>query len=141
MIRKFETADTEQVMGIWLEVNLEAHDFIPGDYWRSRYESVRQQLSGARLYVYGQGEEIQGFAGMVGDYLAGIFVVGACRCAGAGKSLLTYIKDRYPAFSLHVYQKNKRAVNFYLREGLQITAEGIDADTGEADYTMEWKRR
>ena len=139
MIRKFERADTEQVMGIWLEANLEAHAFIPGEYWRSQYEAVEEQLSQAEIYVYEREQNIQGFAGMVGDYLAGIFVDGKSRCAGIGRSLLTCIKRNYPAFSLHVYQKNRRAVDFYLREGLSVVSEGVDEDTKEADYTMEWK--
>ncbi len=139
MIRKFERADTEQVMGIWLEANLEAHAFIPGEYWRSQYEAVEEQLSQAEIYVYEREQNIRGFAGMVGDYLAGIFVDGKCRCAGIGRSLLTCIKRNYPAFSLHVYQKNRRAVDFYLREGLSVVSEGVDEDTKEADYTMEWK--
>ena len=42
--------------------------------------------------------------------LAGIFVDSDVRSMGIGKKLLDYIKSIYPAFSLHVYQKNERAV-------------------------------
>lgn len=86
MIRKFETKDTERVMQIWLEANMEAHDFVPDEYWLSQYESVQKQLLQADIKKY--------------------------RSMGIGKGLLECIKKNYPAFSLNVYQKNRRAVEY-----------------------------
>lgn len=140
MIRKFEKKDTKRVMQIWLEANLEAHDFVPSDYWLSQYQSVQEQLLTAEIYVCEQDNKIQGFVGMTDDYLAGIFVDKKYRSMGIGKGLLEHIKKIYPAFSLNVYQKNQRAVNFYLREKLTIVSTGADEDTAEADYTMVWKK-
>lgn len=140
MIRKFEMKDTKRVMQIWLETNLEAHDFVSGDYWCSQYQTVQEQLSAADIYVYEQDNEIQGFVGMTDDYLAGIFVDKKYRSMGIGKGLLDYVKKIYPAFSLNVYQKNQRAVDFYLRENLTIVSTGVDEDTAEADYTVVWKK-
>lgn len=136
MIRKFETKDTERVMQIWLEANIEAHDFVPSDYWLSQYQSVQKQILQADIYVYEQDNKIQGFVGMTDNYLAGIFVDKNFRSMGIGKGLLELVKKNYPEFSLNVYQKNQRAVEFYLREGLSIVSKGIDEDTGEIDYTM-----
>ena len=138
MIRKFERTDTGQVMQIWLEGNMEAHDFIPADYWVSHYSQVKEQLLQADIYVYEQDEKIQGFVEMMHHYLAGIFVDKQYRSRGIGKILLDYIKENYPAFSLNVYQKNRRALDFYLREGLVIAEKGVDEDTAEPDYTMSW---
>lgn len=140
MIRKFKVQDTELVMQIWLEGNVEAHDFVPREYWASQYHLVQQQLLQADIYVYEQDEKIRGFAGMMGDYLAGIFVDGRYRSMGIGKSLLEYIKEIYPMFSLKVYQKNRRAVDFYQREGLLIISKGVDEDTAETEYTMAWNK-
>lgn len=140
MIRKFEMKDTKQVMQIWLDVNMDAHNFVQGDYWLSNYQSVQKQLLQADIYVYEQDEEIQGFVGMTDDYLAGIFVDKKCRSMGIGKELLECVKQNYPVFSLNVYQKNRRAVDFYLREGLSIISKGIDEDTSETDYTMVWNK-
>lgn len=140
MIRKFEMKDTKQVMQIWLDVNMDAHNFVQGDYWLSNYQSVQKQLLQADIFVYEQDEEIQGFVGMTDDYLAGIFVDKKCRSMGIGKELLECVKQNYPVFSLNVYQKNRRAVDFYLREGLFIISKGIDEDTSETDYTMVWNK-
>ena len=42
MIRKFQQGDTERVMQIWLEGNIETHDFIAKDYWVSNYPLVKK---------------------------------------------------------------------------------------------------
>ena len=139
MIRRFEERDTERVMRIWLEGNLGAHDFIPEAYWRAQYAQVQEQIAQAEVFVYEENGNIRGFAGMTGSYLAGIFVDQTARSRGIGKEILGYLKEHYPVFTLHVYRKNQRAVDFYLREGLQIVEKGMDEETAEADYTMQWK--
>ena len=70
MIRKFEEKDTERVMQIWLEVNIETHNFVFSDYWLSQYQPVQEQLLQADIFVYEQDKKIQGFVGMMDDYLA-----------------------------------------------------------------------
>ena len=83
--------------------------------------------------------EILGFAGMAGDYLAGIFVDGEYRSRGVGKQLLEQVKRAHPSFSLHVYEKNRRAVEFYRREGLLEVSRQADGENGETEILMEWK--
>lgn len=141
MIRNFEPKDTEQIMRIWLSGNLEAHSFVPDEYWKSNYDLMKEMLPQAELFVYEINGEVQGFAGMQDNYLAGIFVDKKYRSKGIGKILLEHIKESYPSFSLNVYQKNTRAVEFYLREGMVIASEGVEEETGEIDYTMVWEKK
>ncbi len=138
MIRKFEEADAEQVMQIWLNGNVEAHPFVPEDYWVSNYQTVQKQLLLAEVYVLEEDGEIQGFIGIMDAYIAGIFVAEKHRSMGIGKRLLEYVKERYSTLSLSVYQQNKRAVDFYFREGFLVSAEGMDEETGNAEYIMIW---
>lgn len=139
MIRKFEPRDLEWVMQLWLEGNLDAHDFVPADYWKSSAPMVRELLLHAELTVYELDGEVQGFVGMQDDYLAGIFVDKNHRSMGIGKQLLEHIKTSHPTFTLNVYRCNRQAVEFYLREGLSVVEESADEDTGETDYTMKWE--
>lgn len=141
MIRKLEKTDIEQVMQIWLHSNVEAHSFIPEDYWASNYQMVQEQLGQAEVYVSATSKEIQGFVGIVDGYIAGIFVHKTHRSEGIGKQLLDYVKERYDALTLNVYQKNERAVQFYHREGFSVVSEETDEDTGATDFTMSWKKR
>ena len=138
MIRKLQKADIQQVMQIWLNGNIEAHPFVPKDYWVSNYEMVQEQLCKADVFVYEADREIQGFIGLADSYIAGIFVDKKYRSMGIGKQLLEYAKKQCSALSLNVYKLNKRAAAFYLREGFSVSAEGID-ETGNEEYTMHFQ--
>ena len=115
MIQPFRKADLDLVAEIWLTANLQAHSFIPSEYWKENQALVRELLLQAEVYVYEKGGEILGFAGLDGAYIEGIFVAEEARSQGIGKSL------------------------FYEREGFQIQSEGMDEATGEKDYIMAWQ--
>ena len=137
-IRLMEVADLDAVAKIWLDVNRQAHDFIPAAYWEENFAAVKEMLPSAEVYVWEENGQIQGFVGLYEDYIAGIFVPEQAQSKGIGGQLLNYIKGRKPYLSLKVYQKNIRAVKFYKREGFQIKEESTDQETGEKEYTMEW---
>lgn len=140
MIRAFRKTDTARLMQIWLAGNEEAHSFVDPAYWRANFPLVQEQLSQAEVFVCEAGGEIQGFLGLVGSYIAGFFVDGRFRSSGIGAQLLASAKQTHPALSLNVYQKNIRAVAFYLREGFSVQSEALDGATGEREYTMVWRR-
>ena len=139
MIRKLQNVDINKVVDIWLKTNLEAHDFIPGQYWTSNYEAVKKMLPQAEVYVYEDNKIIQGFVGVRDEYIEGIFVSGKMQSHGIGKALLDYIKDKKVRLQLNVYQKNVRAMSFYQREGFTIQSERMDEFTGETEYVMDWE--
>lgn len=141
MIRKLKNSDLEAVVKLWLETNIQAHDFIPQSYWLENYEAVKTALSDAVIFVYEENNLIQGFVGLTGNYIAGIFVGANDQSMGIGKALLDYIKKNYADLSLHVYKKNVRAVSFYLRESFVVSKEQVDEATGEKELVMNWTAR
>ena len=84
---------------------------------------------------------MEGFIGLEGDWVAGIFVWRPAQGRGVGKALLEQAKEKRSRLSLRVYQDNKRAVAFYQREGFHIRRESADGDTGALEYVMEWSKR
>ena len=143
MIRKFESRDLDAVMQIWLHGNLDAHAFIPADFWMDHFEMVRDILPQAELYVHENEatRQIDGFIGLSESHIEGIFVAKSARSKGIGKALLEYAKSRKPRLTLSVYQKNERAIAFYRREKFVVQSEGIDEDTNEAEIQMFWTRQ
>ena len=141
MIRKMQNIDIDRVADIWLKTNLKAHYFIPEQYWTSNYESVKEMMSQAEVYVYEDDKMIQGFVGLSNEYMEGIFVSDEMQSCGIGKLLLDYIKNKKVRLRLNVYQKNARALSFYQREGFDIQCEGFDDATGEKEYTMLWQQK
>ncbi len=139
MIRMFDARDLDQVMELWLNGNIEAHDFIPRNYWESNAPMVREQLLQAEIYVYETDGKILGFVGLQGDYLAGIFVDRHARSMGIGGQLIHYVQKIRRTLTLNAYRKNQRAMEFYLREGFSVLSEDIDEATGETDIVLSWK--
>ena len=141
MIREFQRDDINKVADIWLDTNIKAHNFIPAEYWKSNFKSVKEALLLAEVYVYEYDTEIQGFIGLNDEYVEGIFVSGEYQSQGIGARLLNYIKNNRDKLSLSVYQKNSRAISFYQREGFEIQCEALDEATGEKEYVMIWQPR
>ena len=139
MIRELQKDDINKVADIWLDTNIKAHHFIPAQYWKSNFESVKEALSYAEVYVYEYDREIQGFIGLNDEYIEGIFVSGETQSKGIGKILLDYAKEKKHKLLLNVYQKNTGAISFYQREGFEIQHSGLDEATGEKEYVMAWE--
>lgn len=140
MIRKFKLEDLNDVMAIWLQSNMEAHDFIPQSYWQDNFEMVKEMLPQAEIYVYEQ-ECIQGFIGIMEGYIAGLFVRRADRSRGIGQQLVQYVKKEYNQLTLNVYEKNEDALAFYEKQDFECTGKSVDVHTNEVELAMRWEKR
>ncbi|MCT7585990.1 N-acetyltransferase [Aliarcobacter butzleri] len=139
MIRKLDKNDINQLLQIWLEVNIKTHDFIVKEYWEEQYDNVKELLPNSEIYVYEENEKIVAFVGLIENYIAGIFVSFPFQSKGIGKKLLDYIKEFKKELSLNVYVKNTSAIKFYQREGFIINSQSIDEETKEQQILMIWK--
>ena len=147
MIRRYEDKDRDRLCDIWLKSNLEAHSFIPEKYWRDNLGFVRKSLHAAEVYVY-ENDKICGFIGLSdfqnesgersGKYIEGLFVDATERNKSIGKKLLDFAKQNNERLFLSVYEKNKGALSFYLREGFRAVKENEDVNTGEKELFMEF---
>lgn len=142
MIRQYVDGDIGAVMQIWLKTNLQIHDFISADYWQSNFNAVKEMLPQAEVYVHedDRTKQIDGFLGLNGNYIEGIFVKKAAQSKGIGTQLLNRAKEVRSTLRLSVYQKNEKAIQFYLREEFDIQSENIDSNTGEKEFVMVWNR-
>ena len=139
MIRELRKADINQVADIWLDTNIKAHYFIPAQYWKSNLDLVKELLLQATVYVYEDNQKIQGFIGLNGEYIEGIFVSEAMQSQSIGKRLLNYVKNTRSKTDFECISKNNTSNIFYQREGFEIQNEGLDEATGEKDYVMTWR--
>ena len=140
MIRKFDVLDIDKIMLLWLEANFDAHYFIDKKYWLEHFEVVKQTiLDTDNIYVYEEDYQILGFIGIIDNYIAGIFVNKNYRCQKIGYQLINFIKESHKHLRLSVYQKNQKAVNFYLKENFKIVNENFDLENNEVELIMEYK--
>ncbi len=81
-------------MNIWLQSNIETHDFINKEYWLENYNSVEKAILDAKVCVFvdDNSGKIIAFIGLVGNYIAGFFVLENSRSNAIGKAMLDYVK-------------------------------------------------
>lgn len=138
-IREYKDEDYLSVSSIWLDTNIKAHYFIDKNYWIENQDVFKEGIEGAKLFVFDD-NDIKGFIGLLNNYIAGIFVMDKYQGRGIGKFLLNHAKKEYDELSLDVYEKNKRAVKFYLENGFKINKKYIEEETNEKSFRMTWKR-
>lgn len=137
MIKEFKIENLEEVMEIWLQTNINAHDFIERDYWINNFDLVKKLLPDAKVYIFQEDNIIKGFIGVIEDgYIAGLFVKEEYQREGIGEKLIKYIKPKYNQLKLDVYSKNKNAIKFYLKNNFKIVNEKNNEDTNELEYEM-----
>lgn len=140
MIRKLQEDDISPVLKIWLDSNIDAHNFIPNDFWLRNLQFVETILPQSEVYVFLYNNSISGFIGLNDDFIEGLFVDSKYRSKGIGKQLLDYVKLNHHILKLNVYVKNIRAVDFYKRNGFYINKNFVDELTSEKNYEMIWSK-
>lgn len=138
MIRPFCEADLPEVLEIWLQGNLDAHSFISPDYWRENQALAARLIPQATVYVSERNGTPEGFLGLTGGTVAGLFVRRDARSAGVGSALLKIAQDLGRTLELCVYEKNTGALRFYRRHSFIPKLRRTDPFTGETELVMVW---
>lgn len=134
--------DNAAMVRIWLECSRLSHDFVPYEYWLERAPDMeRLYLPNAESYVVSVAGELAGFASLMENHLAALFVQPSAQGRGYGRVLLNVVQGIRDTLSLCVYAKNTRAVQFYRNSGFRVVAERPEAQTRQPELVMEWSRR
>ena len=141
MITKFKIEQLDELMKIWLETNIDAHSFIPKEYWIDKAPLVKKLLPSSDIYVFKECNTIKGFIGVIENgYIAGIFINKEYQREGIGNKLIDYIKSKYENITLDVYNKNEKALNFYYKNNFKVLDSKFDEETKELKYTLFYKK-
>lgn len=142
MIRNLKNDDIDIVMELWKDSTIEAQNFIPDSYWLENYDNVKNNyLPNSDTYVYEEDGEIKGFVSLIENiFIGGLFIRVDSQREGIGSVILDFLKERNDKLQLTVYDKNVRAMKFYLKSGFKILNTEIDKKTREKEHLMEWRR-
>ena len=140
MIRRLISSDIPFVSKIWLNGNLEAHNFVISEHWYSIENKAINKIITSECYVYLVENKICGYIAINDGYIEHLYVVADMQKRGIGKQLVEFCKNNYKELSLHVFKKNKKAVDFYLKQDFSIIKEELEDETGEIGYFMVWSK-
>ncbi|MFO2465592.1 N-acetyltransferase [Pseudomonas sp. 15FMM2] len=139
MIRDIQNRDLEPVLDIWLQASIQAHHFIPAEFWCNQLEAMREiYLPGAMSRVFEEKGSVAGFYSVHQDTLAALFVSPERQGHGIGKQLLTDAMASRSILQLTVYSANTPAIGFYQSQGFVVLDEQPDEHTGHLEKLMRW---
>ena len=140
MIRGLIHEDLDRVLEIWLTTSLQAHGFVPKEYWKSKLEDMRKvYIPSSETFVYDDEGFVKGFISISKEKVEALFVDPLFQNMGIGKDLIDYSKQNKKELSLYVYKKNIKGIEFYTKNGFKIINEEIDKETMEKEYVMRYK--
>lgn len=140
MIRELNNNEVEDIMKIWLDASIRAHDFIDKQYWIDKYEIVKTEyIPNSKTYVYAQNDEIKGFISVINEsFIGALFVESKSQRQGIGSKLIDFVVEKYNELTLSVYKDNSNAINFYKRKGFEILSEDLDEYTNKVEFFMKY---
>ncbi|MDX5593109.1 N-acetyltransferase [Pseudovibrio sp. SPO723] len=139
-IQRLESAQVECALSIWLAASIKAHDFIEAGFWESMVPAMRDTyLPASETWVCVQEGQVLGFLSLLENSLAALFVAPHSQGRGLGYALMKHAKAQRNTLELSVYNANKGAYEFYLRQGFNVVEERLDAHTGHPEVLMEWQ--
>jgi len=153
VIRKIQQKDIRQIGEIWLKVSIDTHSFIgenigvsPLEFWSSKLPEMIQTTLSADGDIYEVDSRIMGFITMLprnscGYYIYELFVDSPFQGKGiVGKALINFAKGLCSYITTSVYQKNKRAIDFYLKHGFSMLSEKpyLEEETKQFKFHMLW---
>ena len=139
-LNEIDEKTLDSLLAIWLEGNLQAHSFIPKNYWLDNQVGVREGLAQARIFVKETDGKAVGFLGLVEEAIAGLFVKEQFQKQGIGEALIQRVKDEKKILTLTVYENNQAALLFYERQGFRRVRSQIDPETQQREWLMRWTR-
>jgi putative acetyltransferase len=142
MIRKLENRDIEDIMNIWKESTIKAHDFIDKSYWINNYNVVKDvYIPMSEGFVYEKDSKIYGFIAVIESKFIGALFVGVNNQGmGIGSKLIDFALDKYKQLDLAVYKDNKPSVEFYKKKGFKIIVEQENEDSKFMEYIMRYEK-
>lgn len=132
MIRDFETQDTETLVAIWRRASAVAHPFLPDVFIEKEAENLRSvYLKFARTWVIEVEGTVTGFASVVEDALAGLFLDPPLHGRGFGRALVDRAVAETGPLTVEVFERNAIGRRFYAAYGFVGSNVTVHEPTGQ----------
>ena len=142
MIRNFRESDIHDIETVYEKSNNAVSlKVASGFFKKDKKKFISSTLRNCKNSVYEHEGKIVGVISSSADYIEGLFVLPGFWGRGIGTELLNSVTDGKNEIFLQVYADNKRAVNFYQKNGFEISGNGICRMTGLPYFEMRKERK
>ncbi len=129
-IRRYEPADEDDVVRVWLAATIPGQAFLPADHWRAMEPEIRELMSVAEMWVVEEGGEVVAFMALLDDLIGGLFTLPAYQGKGYGRALIELAAANHDSLFIEVFAANERALAFYRRCGFVDHETRVDEGSG-----------
>ena len=131
MIREYRNADDQELIKIWYDASIIAHNFIPSEFWASEKVNIQEKyLPIAETYVKELDGKIVGFISLIDSFIGGLFVSPDYQGKGVGTELINKARSLKKELTVEVYKENIQAQKFYNKCGFIPNNERVLPETG-----------
>lgn len=140
-IRDYRPADQGRVLDIWLDASRAGHAFLGEATLLEQQQKVRDiYLPAARNRVAEVDGRVEGFIGLIDNFIGGLFVDPKAHGSGIGRALIEDAAALLGDLAVTVYADNHKAVAFYHRCGFLEVGRKAQDDEGLPLTVVEMAR-
>lgn len=126
MIRNFRESDIHDIETVYEKSNNALSlKVTPGFFKKDKKKFVTSTLRSCKNSVYEHVGKVVGIISFSSDCIEGLFVLPEFWGRGIGTELLNSVSSGKDELFLQVYADNERAINFYRKNGFEITGSGV----------------
>jgi len=138
MIRKFREEDTDAVVSSWRVATELAHPFLNKDFLDSEAIALRDiYLPATETWVTEIDENVIGFIAMMGNEIAGLFLIPSFHGQGFGRAMVDKAFKEKGSLTVEVFEQNPIGRRFYDAYGFQKFGEYAFEQTGDTVLQMQ----
>ena len=114
MIRRFDPAEVDELIDVWLASTIPGQSFLPEAHWRAMEGDVRDELPPvAETWVVEQDGELVAFMSIIDHLIGGLFTHPGHQGHGHGRALVEHARLLHDPVFVEVFEANEKAIGFY----------------------------
>lgn len=140
MIRKYENADSDAIVEVWIMASRVATPFLSEEFLQQESDRIRTiWLKKAETWVFEDDNVVVGFVALIGNEIGAIFVRPDCQGRGIGRALMDHAAKLRQELFLDVFEDNASGRRFYDRYGFRHENRHIHDLTGHALIRLSYR--
>lgn len=140
MIRKHTPEDLEAILDVWYKSSTIAHPFLDKQYVEKVKKDMRNlYVPNSETWVYIKDNTLVGFISMMGNEIAGLFVLPNQHSKGIGTQLVNMVSELNNELEVEVFEKNEIGRAFYNKYGFNLLNQFFHKESNSEVIRLAYK--